>query len=246
MQGWVGKIVCAVAVLAMAFGVMMRCPAQAQGKVVYINSSGGVVDDVNRKVFWDPFTAATGIKVVSSAPVDNAKLQAMVMSGNVEWDITEIDDGDFLRAIKHHLLAKLDLSMLPVADLAKDAVNDYGVWDSPYSTVLTWNTNVFPMSGKHPTSLMDLWNQEDFPGPRCLWKDAQDNLELGVLHASVSFMQEYHATRSIRLMKTKPIRSSTNSRRMLAYGGLPARSPYRPSSIVIASWELLGRVAPMS
>src|SRR5438034_10250359 len=90
-------------------------PARAQEQVVYINSSGGVLDDINRKIHWDPFTKATGIKVVNSAPVDQAKLKAMVTSGNAEWDITEIDDGDFLRAAKDGLLEKLDLSKLPTA-----------------------------------------------------------------------------------------------------------------------------------
>jgi putative spermidine/putrescine transport system substrate-binding protein len=161
-------------------------PAMAQDQVVYVNSSGGVLDDINRSVNWDPFTQATGIKVVASAPVDSAKLKAMVTSGNVEWDLTEIDDGDFLRAAKEGLLAKLDLSKLPTGDLPKDAVTDYGVWDGPYSTILTWNTDVFPLSGKHPTTLLDLWNQKDFPGPRCLWKDALDNLELGALHGGVA------------------------------------------------------------
>ncbi len=177
-----------VTTLVAAIGVaalMAATPANAQDKVVYINSSGGVLDDINRKIQWDPFAQATGIKVISSAPVDDAKLKAMVTSGNVEWDVTEIDDGDFLRAEKAGLLAKLDLSKLPMDDLPKTAVTEYGVWDGPYATVLTWNTNVFPLSGKHPTSLMDLWNQKDFPGPRCLWKDAYDNLELGVMHAGV-------------------------------------------------------------
>jgi putative spermidine/putrescine transport system substrate-binding protein len=177
-----------VAIVAAVIGVnaVTSRPARAEDQVVYINSSGGVLDDINRKIHWDPFTQATGIKVVSSAPVDNAKLKAMVTSGNTEWDVTEIDDGDFLRAVKEGLLEKLDLSKLPVSDLPKEAVTDYGVWDGPYSAILTWNTDVFPMSGKHPTSLMDLWNQKDYPGPRCLWKGAIDNLELGVMHAGVS------------------------------------------------------------
>jgi putative spermidine/putrescine transport system substrate-binding protein len=158
MNHRVASVAIAAAMVVIGAGTMMSSPARAQDQVVYINSSGGVLDDINRKIHWDPFTQATGIKVVSSAPVDNAKLKAMVTSGNVEWDITEIDDGDFLRAIKGGLLAKLDVSKLPVSELPKDAVDDYGVWDGPYSAILTWNTNVFPMSGKHPTSLMDLWN----------------------------------------------------------------------------------------
>jgi putative spermidine/putrescine transport system substrate-binding protein len=176
------SVLAAVGVLA---AWVQSAPAVAQENVVYINSSGGVLDDINRKVHWDTFTEATGIKVVSSAPVDDAKLKVMVTSGNAEWDVTEIDDGDFLRAVKGDLLAKLDLSKIPTNELPKEAYTDYGVWDGPYSTVLVWNTNLWPMSGKHPTTLMDLWNQQDFPGPRCLWKDAFDNLELGAMHAGV-------------------------------------------------------------
>lgn len=175
-----GAAVLATAALTAAGGT-----ARAE-EVVYINSSGGVLDDINRKIHWDPFTAATGIKVVATAPVDNAKLKAMVTNGNVEWDVTEIDDGDFLRASRDGLLEKLDLSQIPTKDLPKEAYTDYGVWDGPYSTVLTWNTDLWPESGKHPTSLMDLWNQKDFPGPRCLWKDALDNLELGAIHGGVT------------------------------------------------------------
>lgn len=154
--------------------------------VVYINSSGGSPDVAFRKYYWDPFTATTGIKVVSSAPVDNAKLKAMVDSGNVQWDITEIDDGDFQRDIAQGLLAKINVSQLPTADLPKQAYTDYGVWDAAYSTVLVWDTSKWPMSGKHPTSLMDLWNQADFPGPRCLQKDAVDNIEWGAIHGGAT------------------------------------------------------------
>jgi putative spermidine/putrescine transport system substrate-binding protein len=181
----ISRVAMSTLIAAINLTALTAIPAKAQDQVVYINSSGGVLDDINRKIHWDPFTQATGIKVVASAPVDNAKLKAMVTSGNAEWDVTEIDDGDFLRAGKEGLLAKLDLSKLPTADLPKEAVNEYGVWDGPYSTILTWNTDIFPLSGKHPTSLMDLWNQKDFPGPRCLWKDALDNLELGAMHAGV-------------------------------------------------------------
>lgn len=174
------------AAAALTLSVTAVVQVRAQEQVVYVNSSGGVLDDVNRKIYWDPFTKATGIKVISSAPVDQAKLKAMVVSGNVEWDITEVDDGDFLRDQKQDLLEKLDLSKLPVNDLPPQAVTPYGVWDGPYSTVLTYDATLWPASGKHPTSLMELWNQQDFPGPRCLWKDAMDNLELGAMHAGIA------------------------------------------------------------
>lgn len=159
---------------------------KADSKVVYINSSGGDLDVQFRKVYWDPFTKETGIKVINSAPVDNAKLVMMVKSGNVEWDITELSGGgEMPRDSAGGYLEKIDKSQLPLADWFPAAVTDYGVWGAAYSTVLTWDLKKWPMSGKHPTGIMDLWNQKDFPGPRSIQKGALDNIEFGVLHAGV-------------------------------------------------------------
>lgn len=180
-----GTRIALCAFAALVIGSAFGPATHAAGGTVYINSSGGVLDDVYRRIYWDPFTAATGIRVVSSAPVDNAKLKAMVDSGNVLWDITEVDGGDFQRDVAMGLFAKLNLAALPTAELPKAAYTDYGIWENPYSTVLVWSTDKWPLSGSHPTSLMDLWNQKQFPGPRCLWKDAIDNLELGILRAGV-------------------------------------------------------------
>lgn len=156
-------------------------------KVVYINSSGGALDEALNKVHWTPFTEKTGIKVVSSAPVNMGKLVSMVKSGNVEWDITEVSTGgDYLRLVEDGYLEKIDKSQLPMADLPKEAVTDYGVWDAPYSTVLAWDLKKWPLAGKHPTSLMDLWNQKDFPGKRCMQKGALDNIEFGMLKADAA------------------------------------------------------------
>src|SRR4051812_49202829 len=141
-------------------GAMTACggsnsPADSSGgggkteeKIVYINSSGGDLDTGFRDVFWDPFTAKTGIKGGKTAPVNQAKLAAMVTSGNVEWDITEVSGGgDFPRNIKANYFEKIDKSQLPLADLPKEAVSDYGVWDAPYATVVTWDLKKWPLSG---------------------------------------------------------------------------------------------------
>jgi putative spermidine/putrescine transport system substrate-binding protein len=152
---------------------------------LYVNTAGGAVNEALRKAVWDKFTADTGIKIVDSGPADDAKLKAMVETGNVEWDLAEVNTGGFPRSIDLGLLEKLDLSQLPTKDLLDGSYNEYGVWHSPYSTVLAWDTRLWPLSGKHPTSMMDLWNQKDFPGPRCMYKSSTDTLEVGALHAGI-------------------------------------------------------------
>lgn len=173
-----------VAISALALGLTT---AHSQEPVtLYVNSAGGAVNEALRKAVWDKFTAETGIKIVDSGPEDDAKLKAMVETGNTEWDLAQVDAGGFPRAIELGLVEKLDLTQLPTKDLIEGSYNDYGVWHSPYATVLAWDTRVWPLTGKHPTSMMDLWNQKDFPGPRCMYKSAIDALELGALHAGVA------------------------------------------------------------
>ena len=115
----------------------------------------------------------------------------MVTSGNTLWDIVNNDGAAFHRNIREGLLQKLDLSKFPRDKLAPQSVNDHGLWNVPYATVLVWNTKLWPLSGKHPTSMLDLWNQKDFPGPRCLQKSAVDNLEWAVLNAGVAPDRRY-------------------------------------------------------
>ena len=47
-------------------------------------------------------------QVVETSPADFGKLRAMVESGNVEWDVTEIGGQDAIRAIKLGLVEKID------------------------------------------------------------------------------------------------------------------------------------------
>ncbi|HEX7371605.1 MAG TPA: hypothetical protein VF372_02225, partial [Thermodesulfobacteriota bacterium] len=56
-------------------------PGAEENRVVF-NSSGGALDEAQRKVFSNPFEKETGIKVIHTAPVNFAKLKAMVETGN--------------------------------------------------------------------------------------------------------------------------------------------------------------------
>lgn len=152
---------------------------------VVINSSGGFVNEVLRKCFLDPFESETTVKVIDTSPVDFIKLQLMVDSGNVEWDITEISTGEeFYRAIDLGLLDGFGARSLPNTDEAvKGSVTDYGIQFGAYSTVLTFRTDTFQ---QQPSTWSDLFDTERFPGPRSLGNRPQDNLEIALLADGVS------------------------------------------------------------
>ena len=149
------------------------------GEVVF-NSSGGVVNEILRQCFLDPFEQDTGVTVIDTAPTDFAKLQVMVQSGNVEWDITEIGTGqDYIRAVEMELLENFGRGTLPhLEDAVEGSVTDYGIRFGAYSTVLTYRTDEFEVA---PSTWADLFDTEGYPGPRSLENTPFGNLEIALL-----------------------------------------------------------------
>jgi len=195
-------------IISAAYASSTTSHARSSSNVVYINSSGGDLDAAYQKAFWTPFTKATGIKVVESAPVDESKLATMVKTKTMQWDITEVSTGgDLARDAKLGYLQKLPKSQLSPKSLIHGALNNYGILDSVASYVVAWNLSKWPMSGKHPTSTADLWNQTDFPGKRCMFKDAQFVSEVAAMSAGVPRNKVYPLNEKLvyqQLDKLKP------------------------------------------
>jgi len=118
-----------------------------------------------------------------------AKLQAMQQSDNVTWTVVQFSTVTDLRlAEKHGLLQKLDTSIIPLDQLEDSGHDDYAIYAYPYAAVVAWDTRTWPMSGKHPTAIEDIFNTTDFPGKRCLYKYPQfgGTLESALLAAGVA------------------------------------------------------------
>ena len=64
--------------------------AGAQGKSIVVVSFGGTYQDAQRKCYYAPFAAASGVKVLEDTIPTTAKIKAMVDSKNVQWDVVEL------------------------------------------------------------------------------------------------------------------------------------------------------------
>ena len=49
------------------------------------------LQEAQKKAFADTFTAKTGVEVLQDGPTDYGKLKAMVESGNVAWDVVDVE-----------------------------------------------------------------------------------------------------------------------------------------------------------
>src|SRR5262249_9135648 len=99
----------------------------AQNRTIYVNTWGGSWTAAEEAAYFKPFTEATGIQVRTVAPVSFAKLKAQVTSGNYEYDVTEINQTEWLRAENEGLVEPIDWTIVQKDKLFPDAVFHNGI-----------------------------------------------------------------------------------------------------------------------
>ena len=147
--------------------MMLTSRARADAGTVYVNTWGGSWTAAEEAAFFKPFTAETGIKVRTVAPVSYAKLKAQVQSGTYEWDVTAINAGEWLRAENEGLSEPIDWTIVKKEKLPPDSIFKNGVAYCALGTNLCYRSDKFPNGG--PKSWADFWDVKKFPGPRSLY-----------------------------------------------------------------------------
>jgi mannopine transport system substrate-binding protein len=137
---------------------------------VIIASTGGAYDKALREAWFDPFTKATGIEVVTVAATNaemRAKAAAMVKTGNVNWDLYL--DGEIQAASKAHREVTEDLTefcrqFADREDLSAHACSAGGALLQSTATLLAYRTG---KAGEPvPATWADMWDTRKFPGER--------------------------------------------------------------------------------
>lgn len=154
--------------------------ARAQSPTITVNGSGGSLAKTMERIYEKPFTAQTGIGIRATAPVSLAKLKAMVETGNMEWDLTEMGGDDMVHGVRNGWLTEIDWSIVdPEKKLPDFARQKHGMVTATFSTVMAYRTDKF--GGKAPKSWVDFWDVKAFPGPRALQDSPVHNLEFALL-----------------------------------------------------------------
>jgi putative spermidine/putrescine transport system substrate-binding protein len=151
----------------------------AQADVTII-SFGGTNQKAQAKAFYEPFTKASGVKIVASEyNGEQAKIKAMVEAKNVSWDVVELESPELARGCEEGLYEKLDMSKIgPKADFIPSALSECGIGIFVWSTVLAYNADALKGT---PTSWADFWDLKKFPGKRGMRKGAKFTLEFALL-----------------------------------------------------------------
>lgn len=161
-----------VSALAVA-ATLAAPPVLAQSTEVIMQDPGGGYGEALRKVMYDPFTAETGITVVTVQEARSGpRIKAQVEAGKTEWDLTFIFDQE-TKLLGDCCLADIDYSMMSeeanktLAAMPDNLKRQKGVALQVIGVGLVYNKDVYSGDPK-PASWADFWDVEKFPGKRCL------------------------------------------------------------------------------
>ncbi|WP_282602177.1 ABC transporter substrate-binding protein [Paracoccus sp. PARArs4] len=170
----------------------------ATAQEVNVVSWGGAYEKSQVEAYNKPFAEETGIKVNMIAADNPATpLKAQVEAGNVTGDVFDIEVSDAIRLCDEGALVEIDPASLPAApdgtaateDFVDGALLDCAVANIVWGTVISYNTTKF--EGDAPTSAVDFFDTETFPGKRGLPKNPKRTLYLALIADGVAAADVY-------------------------------------------------------
>ncbi len=163
-----------------AAGAFMATGAVAAEHDITVISFGRADQQALSKAYYEPFTAATGIKVNSqSYDGETTELAQMAKTRKTVWDVIQVESRALRLGCENGLFEKLDYSRIgSKADFIPGAVSACGVGIFAWSVALAYDSAKLKTT---PRSWSDFWNTTQFPGKRGLRRSAKYTLEIALL-----------------------------------------------------------------
>ena len=174
----------ALAAVLLIFGAgALLTPPMVQGQAAQLTvvHYGGTFGQAMRQAFFDPAEKELSIKIADTSRTDMAKIKAMVQSGNIEWDVANVNTLEVGRGARENLWEKVDWSVIDPKVAGPVGKLDYGVAFVGFSIGLGYSTTKYPTPATAPKTWADFWDVARFPGPRALEDRVRYQLEFALL-----------------------------------------------------------------
>ena len=169
----------------------------ANGESITVVSWGGAYTKSQVEAYHKPWSQETGNQVVSEDYSGGlAEVKAQVESGNVTWDVVDVELSDALQGCDEGILEEIDHSTLPAApdgspatqDFLPGALQDCAVGNIVWSTLYAYDKTKFDTP---PTTMADFFDIEKFPGKRGMRKLGKAMLEMALMGDGVPAAEVY-------------------------------------------------------
>lgn len=141
---------------------------KGSGEVVVFDG-GGSWGEAKRIVYFEPFEAETGIRVIAEPRTEGGAIRASIMAGAPRYDVCVLPGGVSGSFARDGLLEHIDYSFFEQADLdgfQSVKPSDVTIPHILYSVLLAYDAGAFPDAT--PQNWADMWDTEKFPGGRSM------------------------------------------------------------------------------
>lgn len=142
---------------------------------------GGGAQDAQRTFYFAPLAKQEGIKVQEDVYLGGwGKFQSMVDSKEIVWDVVNVETAELERGCQEGVFLKLDLAKFgrKPSDFIPGAVTECGIGAYTFAFAVAYNADKVAQA---PTSTLDFFDLQKFPGRRGLRKGPHYNLEFALL-----------------------------------------------------------------
>jgi putative spermidine/putrescine transport system substrate-binding protein len=164
-------------VALLAIFILVPSMAAVAAESITVTSFGGAFSQSQIEAYQKPFAAKTGVTV--NAEVYNgglAEIRAQVQSGNVTWDVVDVEKQDLTAGCDEGLFEPIDPAILAPAPDGTPATEDFlpgtlhecGAATIVWTTIVAYDKTKFP--GEKPSKLADFFDVKKFPGMRGISK----------------------------------------------------------------------------
>jgi putative spermidine/putrescine transport system substrate-binding protein len=184
---------------ALAAALSFSAFSASAEETLTVVSWGGAYGAAQKKHMIDPFQKETGVKVLFEDYSGGvAEMKAQVESGNIQWDVVDLEVIDLERACSEGLLETIPHSILPAGadgtpaekDFIPEALsNECAIGNIVWSVVYAYNKDT--VGKTTPTTIGDFFDTAKIPGKRALRKRPQVNMEWALMADGVPAADVY-------------------------------------------------------
>jgi putative spermidine/putrescine transport system substrate-binding protein len=151
----------------------------------------GPLGDALEEYWFTPLREDYGIDLNVVSPVDYGKIEAMVRTGNIEWDLIDSDGLFMARAKLDGLGEPIDYSIVDTTNLVEGAALEYGVVINKGAVTISYPTDALYAAGQGPETWEEFYDANAFPGRRAFHSTAYETLPTAALADGVPMDQLY-------------------------------------------------------
>ena len=166
---------------------ILALPWAVYAQSLTVSSWGGPYGESQRRAYSEPFTAATGIRVVEDDwGGDLDKVRAMVATGRYRSHVLDAESSDVAEGCAEGILEPIDHARLGLStqDMLPGAILKCGVGNVAWSMVLVFDRARLGDDG--PEDWADFFDVTRFQGGRGLRRGALGNLEIALMADGVA------------------------------------------------------------